>query len=220
MKKNFKKIAAVALSCALTLGMTVNAFAANVDQFDSRKDTTSEPTVPTGTNLYKFSTTDDNTSTRNVTVEIAAPDTIYRVDVKWESTSFTFKFDGEWSPETHKYGEDGKGKFYAGTDLVNSKNYAEITVTNHSNAGVKAKFAYTDTKKNGFSAALYTTFTKDAQKPTDASSLASADLGDSLGNPEKAPNDVAYLVVEGAPESLSDTSTVTIGTITITINKN
>lgn len=220
MKKNFKKIAAVALSCVLTLGMTVNAFAADVDQFDSRKGTSTEPTNPTGT-LYKFSTEDSNTSTRDVTVAIGAPTTIYRVDVEWESTSFTFKFDGEWSPETHKYGTNGTGNFYAGTDMNNSKDNAKITVTNHSNAGVKAKFVYTpETSTNGFSAALYTTSTKDAQKSTDASALASADLGASLGNPDKAPNDVAYLVVGGAPETLSVTDAIKIGTITITINKN
>ena len=57
---------------------------------------------------------------------------VYSVDIAWTDMSFTYTGAGEgtWDPETHQYSGSSEGAWTASDD--------SITVTNHSNAAVKA----------------------------------------------------------------------------------
>lgn len=211
MKKNFKKIAAVALSCVLTLGMTVNAFAADPDKGPYGTETkdlidSRGTSVPDGAKDGMKNVIDNfptgNSTSRDVKVTVAAPTEVYKVDVIWEATSFTFKYDVDWDPESHQYGSSSTGKFYIGDDV---KNTTTVTLKNHSNKPVNVAYAYTaasDTK--GFSATLSKT----------SGSLATAEKT----AVNSAPSDSATLTLSGVPNA-ADVTEVVIGTITVTVSK-
>ena len=57
---------------------------------------------------------------------------VYSVDIAWTDMNFTYTGAGEgtWNPETHQYSGSSEGAWTASDD--------SITVTNHSNAAVKA----------------------------------------------------------------------------------
>ena len=61
---------------------------------------------------------------------------VYSVDIAWTDMSFTYTGAGEgtWDPETHQYSGSSEGAWTASDD--------SITVTNHSNAAVKATASY------------------------------------------------------------------------------
>ena len=61
---------------------------------------------------------------------------VYSVDIAWTDMSFTYTGAGEgtWNPETHQYIGSSEGAWTASND--------SITVTNHSNAAVKATASY------------------------------------------------------------------------------
>ena len=222
MKKNFKKIVAVALSCVLTLGMTVNALAADPDpskpdQFDSRDGITT-----TDTNYYKFDT--NKTSTRDVKVKIVDPEKIYRIDVTWESMEFTYEFN-TWDPDSHTFKDSTNttsteaGAFYVDVNGTKTKrSYAKVNVMNHSNADVSVAFAYAGgtTTLSGVSADIYA----DNEGKT---AVSPSTIGTATNHIEKfseAENKSAYVVVSGTPNVYTTNSEfVTIGQVTVTISK-
>ena len=112
MKKMISLLAAAALTC--TMGTT--AFAADQDG------------VKTG----------DYTADVNGTYQAGiSGDVVYSVDIAWTDMSFIYTGAGEgtWDPETHQYsGGSSEGAWTASND--------SITVTNHSNAAVKATASY------------------------------------------------------------------------------
>ena len=61
---------------------------------------------------------------------------VYSVDIAWTDMNFTYTGAGEgtWDPETHQYSGSSEGAWTASND--------SITVTNHSNAAVKATASY------------------------------------------------------------------------------
>ena len=61
---------------------------------------------------------------------------VYSVDIAWTDMNFTYTGAGEgtWNPETHQYIGSSEGAWTASND--------SITVTNHSNAAVKATASY------------------------------------------------------------------------------
>ena len=61
---------------------------------------------------------------------------VYSVDIAWTDMNFTYTGAGEgtWNPETHQY--------EGGTEASWTDSNASITVTNHSNAAVKATASY------------------------------------------------------------------------------
>ena len=61
---------------------------------------------------------------------------VYSVDIAWTDMNFTYTGAGEgtWNPETHQYSGSSEGAWTASND--------SITVTNHSNAAVKATASY------------------------------------------------------------------------------
>ena len=108
---NMKKMISLLAAAALTCTMGTTAFAADQDG------------VKTG----------DYTADVNGTYQAGiSGDVVYSVDIAWTDMSFTYTGAGEgtWDPETHQYSGSSEGAWTASDD--------SITVTNHSNAAVKA----------------------------------------------------------------------------------
>ena len=110
---NMKKITTLLAAAALTCAMGTTAFAADQDG------------VSTG----------DYTADINGTYQ-AGGAVVYSVDIAWTDMNFTYTGAGEgtWDPETHQYSGSSEGAWTASND--------SITVTNHSNAAVKATASY------------------------------------------------------------------------------
>lgn len=107
-----KKLVSLLAAAALTCAMGTTAFAADQDG------------VSTG----------DYTADVKGTYQAGA--VVYSVDIAWTDMSFTYTGAGEgtWNPETHQYSGSSEGAWTASND--------SITVTNHSNAAVKATASY------------------------------------------------------------------------------
>ena len=108
---NMKKITTLLAAAALTCAMGTTAFAADQDG------------VKTG----------DYTADVKGTYQAGGSGAVvYSVDIAWTDMSFTYTGAGEgtWDPETHQYSGSSEGAWTASDD--------SITVTNHSNAAVKA----------------------------------------------------------------------------------
>ena len=108
---NMKKMISLLAAAALVCTMSTTAFAADQDG------------VKTG----------DYTADVNGTYQAGiSGDVVYSVDIAWTDMSFTYTGAGEgtWDPETHQYSGSSEGAWTASDD--------SITVTNHSNAAVKA----------------------------------------------------------------------------------
>ena len=77
---------------------------------------------------------------------------IYKVDIGWGAMKFEFNRSGvEWNVDTHQYEEtDGVTAKWTPEYIDGTNN--KITVTNHSNDGVKAKFTYDMPQENLFNA--------------------------------------------------------------------
>ena len=112
---NMKKITTLLAAAALTCTMGTTAFAADQD----------------GVNTGSYS------ADVKGTYQAGSSGAVYSVDIAWTDMSFTYTGAGEgtWDPETHQYsGGSSEGAWTASND--------SITVTNHSNAAVKATASY------------------------------------------------------------------------------
>lgn len=110
---NMKKITTLLAAAALTCAMGTTAFAADQDG------------VSTG----------DYTAEVNGTYQAGGSGAVaYSVDIAWTNMNFTYTGEGTWDPETHQYSGSSEGAWTASND--------SITVTNHSNAAVKATASY------------------------------------------------------------------------------
>ena len=108
---NMKKLVSMLAVAALTCTMGTTAFAADQDG------------VKTG----------DYTADVKGTYQAGGSGAVvYSVDIAWTNMNFTYTGAGEgtWNPETHQYSGSSEGAWTASDD--------SITVTNHSNAAVKA----------------------------------------------------------------------------------
>lgn len=112
---NMKKITTLLAAAALVCTMSTTAFAADQDGV--------------GTGSY-------NTDVKGTYYAGSSSDVVYSVDIAWTDMSFTYTGAGEgtWDPETHQYSGSSEGAWTASND--------SITVTNHSNAAVKATASY------------------------------------------------------------------------------
>lgn len=138
--------------------------------------------------------------------EGASSPTIYSVDIVWQSMEFTYTAasKGTWDPETHAYTD----KQNASWSFENNK----ITVTNHSNAEVKAKFTYTPAANFR---AVNGAFVDVHKNAIDNATLT---LNSAVGYArEAAPSDDAFLSLSGELPSSLETQTI-CGTVTVTIN--
>lgn len=124
--------------------------------------------------------------------------TVYSVDISWGSMAFTYvdASQGSWNPATHEY-DDAVEAHWSCDEGDNT-----VTVTNHSNAAVRATLAYTP-------AAGYTAI-------QGSFSNATLDLVTAVGTERtNAPTASATLTLTGALPA--GTNNVTIGTVTITL---
>ena len=111
---NMKKMISLLAAAALTCTMGTTAFAADQD----------------GVNTGSYS------ADVKGTYQAGGSDAVYSVDIAWTDMSFIYTGAGEgtWDPETHQYSGSSEGAWTASND--------SITVTNHSNAAVKATASY------------------------------------------------------------------------------
>ena len=118
--------------------------------------------------------------------------------------TYTAASEGTWDPSTHAFTD----KESASWSFANNK----ITVTNHSNAEVKATFSYTSTTNYS---AVKGVFVDVYKKPIPSATLT---LNSAVGSArEAAPSGDAFLSLSGELPSSLDTRTV-CGTVTVTIN--
>lgn len=112
---NMKKITTLLAAAALTCAMGTTAFAADQDG---------------------VSTGDYTADVKGTYQASGSGAVVYSVDIAWTDMSFTYTGAGEgtWDPETHQYSGSSEGAWTASND--------SITVTNHSNAAVKATASY------------------------------------------------------------------------------
>lgn len=114
-----KKISAIILAAAMAATMSVSAFA--VDQ---------------PVNI------DKDAGTHNIDIKAAYQDNsttpqVVSVDISWDAMEFTYTVSGEqkWNAADHDYDDNTSGAWNEATNNT-------ITVTNHSNVGVTASFAF------------------------------------------------------------------------------
>lgn len=127
----------------------------------------------------------------NSTVE-----TVYSVDVAWDSMEFTYTVDSEgtWNPTTHQVDGASEGQWSGDGD---------VKVTNHSNA--KVNVAVTYAAEGSYS------------DITGSFSNGSFQLATAEGTQvDSAPNQTATLTLSGELDKSVDTSTK-LGTATVTI---
>lgn len=134
-----------------------------------------------------------------------APDTVYNVDISWGDMAFTYHEakTGTWQPQNHTYLGAQDANWTA--DSVDGD---VITVSNRSNAAIKAGFAFT--AADGYSVGA--DFTKNGTALTDNSiTLDSAAVTGTLQSQS---------VTVSPTGSITEGEGVTLGTVTITITDN
>ncbi len=125
----------------------------------------------------------------------SATPTVYKVDISWGSMEFTYTAASqEWDPTTHSYKESTTAAWTC------AEGANKITVTNHSNADVKASLTYTASADY---AGISGTFSANEL------SLKTA-VGTTVAN---APTASATLTLAG--DLAADADDVTIGTVTV-----
>ena len=133
--------------------------------------------------------------------------TIYSVDIEWGALEFTYNEGGPgvWNAQTHTYDgatEQGWAANTAGGD--------QITVTNHSNAGIEAGFTYNG--KTGYDT-IAGTLTGEGITAGKAT-LPTAENTP----PENAPAVTAQLEFSGTVPAGTPAARIVIGTVTVTIS--
>lgn len=190
-----RKLFVVILALVLTMSMTATAFAD--DTITSLNDSVNA----------------DVSGTYNKTT---SGDVVYSVDVTWGAMDFTYNVSstGTWNPKTHEY--DATADTPIGWTYTEDHN--KFTVTNHSNAGVKAIFAFANLGEGSTSSNVNGNFnstTKGDGTAKDAITLATA-----VGTAStEAPTDTTYLILSGELGS-SHTQGEKIGTVTVTLAAN
>jgi len=174
-----KKLLAIIFAITLMCAMSVAAFAGS--------DTIT--TVPGSTDIDVNAKCDDTATT---------PD-VYSVDVEWGAMEFTYSHTGtrEWNPTTHTY-----------TDIITagwSATGNTVKVTNHSNKGVTAAFAFA--KLGAITESITGSF---------AYSGALALAAGAEGSPGTAANVTATLTLSGALNS-TRTAFTKVGAVTVTL---
>lgn len=125
---------------------------------------------------------------------------VYSVDIEWDSLTFVYNETNTktWKPSDHSYDTATNGSW--------DKTSANITVTNHSNAAVTVAMAYTaSATDSGVTAAL---------------TGGSKTLAPGVENKASEADSVTGTVtISGKPNSSVTASGITVGSVTITINK-
>lgn len=159
--------------------------------------------------LLSMSTTAFASESGNIKVNYKqnASDVNMAVDIAWGSMEFDY-YSGDtkvWDPETLKYniveGDESTGYW-----KPQKTDGDTVTVTNHSNVGLKVSVAYTPSESNGVTGSIENG-TFDVAMPAVGSAY------------ESAPKGSAKLVLDNAsvPQSWSNEGATTIGSVTVTL---
>lgn len=170
-----KKLLSVLLALTLVLSMSMTAFAADTSPKTGVGDNGSAEISVNGTYEAGSSATE-----------------VISVDISWGAMDFTYTgaSDGTWNPSDHSY----TGSTEAGWTASGN----EITVTNHSNAGVTASLS----------------FTASVEGITGTFSNESLNLATAVGTTyEAAPNGTSTFTITGGQIDADQT----LGTITVSI---
>lgn len=175
--KNSKKIASVLMATALLAAAGISA---------------SAETVPSNPSHDVMGTYTDSSTAK----------TVYSVDVKWGAMKFNYTKSGNavWNPEDHSYDRDGV------TGTWNAEGNT-VTVTNHSNAAVKADAAF----------AAETGVLGNSVTGTFATPSTTLDAGKE-GNYAGADKEVFTLTLNGDPTDNFGGEETKIGTVTIDLS--
>ena len=190
-----KKLLALALAVMLVMAMSVNAMAAGLG---------------TENGEVKVDITNGNVSD-------STSSKVYHVVITWGDLDFKYSFTGftnlekKWDPASHSYvihGTDASGNSVVATGEWLGATTRTVTVTNHSNNGVKitAKFNGSDSVTNeGITATL----------AENVFTLANAE-GTSYAN---APEDTFKVSISGMPNTTNATD-FQVGIINVKIEAN
>lgn len=102
----------------------------------------------TGTAVYAeggSSTNDTEILVKGTYQAPSSPEDTVSVDIVWEDMTFVYTdpYKDNWDPKTHKYKTQTEGSWaWNGATTTTTQTAPNITVTNHSNTGVKASFAF------------------------------------------------------------------------------
>lgn len=124
---------------------------------------------------------------------------VYSVEITWGSMAFKYtdSSKGTWNPENHTY-ENGTSAAWSCEEGADT-----IIITNHSNKGVEAAFAYTPE-------AVYTDIEGNFDQP-------SVSIGSAVGTlPDNAPSGQGKLSLSGTLDSATSDNQK-VGTVTVTI---
>lgn len=177
-----KKVTAAALAVSMAMSMAVSAGAAENTNADNGKKPGENSTIEV-----------------QAKVNSNPKDTIYSVDLTWDSMVFTYTNNVKytWNPTTHRYDESENGGSW-------DKSSANITGTNHSNAAVNVGFAFA--AENGFAGSF-----KYNNAGTSSISLNAGEEG----KPQDADSKTVTFELSTMPSLSKDAK---IGTITISIS--
>lgn len=138
---------------------------------------------------------------------------VYKVDIAWGDLEFCYTngTEGNWNPGTHQY----DNTIPEGWSVVNPDGN-KITLTNHSNAPVKAAVNFTQTPSS-YSTAIQTKFTLDAAGTKEVTNmlLESADNQKGAGGAGQAVVQDLYMHITGG---IIVKDQEDLGTVTVTIS--
>ena len=175
-----KKLTAVAMTGMMVLGMGTSVCAA----------TPITPSKGTGTKDVQATYTTDEKA-----------ETVYNVEIAWGDMQYTYKIasEGNWNPVTHQYDSASSGEWSC------AEGANQVTVTNHSNAEVKATFTYE--AKSDYES-INGTFNHSEKTLETAEGT----------EPSSAPEGTSMLSLSGALDK-NVTNPTTIGTATVTLSE-
>lgn len=174
-----KKILSLILALAMVMSLSVTAFAA--------EDNGNKPGEDTNIDVSAKHVAGGSTGT------------VYSVDIEWTDMTFTYTdtTTKTWKPEDHSYATTPGGSW--------DKTTATVTVTNHSNAAVKATVVYSDNDADDGVTASFGNTTEDT-----------LDAGVE-GKYSEADNVVFTLTIEGTPTFAASETAQKIGSIKVTL---
>lgn len=158
------------------------------------------------------------TSEKTVTITSAQSATVYSVDITWPDLTIS-EGAATWQPSNHTYTGGGSswGSTYDSDSIVNE---ATITVANHSNASVYSKCEFAETYSRDTYKNSDLTVTVDSDSFNELLSAAGKSANgtiDYYGDGTKFDSNTHKLTVAGSLKSTSASTSVDVGTATITL---
>jgi predicted secreted protein len=219
MKQSVKKLLTMILTLSMVMMMAVPAFADG--------DNGQESTTASATNVWNESK-ESGSASQDVTASYTAPDlkntgTVYYVTIKWEATTVdeALSFTGRkatytWDGASLKYNENEGATAAAWSGAAGYK----VTVTNQSNDVVYATTEATNTYNLTLKEPVSTTQeVKSAAVDSSGKTILYSNV-DTKGNAKAVDFTYTYTANSNADEpDVTTNSTVTVGTISLTISK-